>query len=422
MAKIYADRVKETTVAVGVGTIDLDGAVAGFQTFVSGIGDGNTCDYTITDDVNWEVGTGTVTDASPDTLSRTTIHSSSNSGAAINWGIGTKDVFCTLAATNVAPSRGYIDGLILSNAADGDHDIKIVPGVARDDSNTVFLERTSNLTKQIDAPWTVGAAAGGNDQAQLDGAQTITFTDNGGSDDFVTIDAGTWTVTPSIGDTLVVVGGTNAGSYQITASTTTQIDVATASFTADAASTSAIHTVKINTWYHVWFIHRSDTGVIDILFSESATSPTLPTNYDRTRRIGSVLTDSSANILAFSQFGDEFLWVNPIIDFSGTIGATAETKTLSVPTGLKVNAKLNLTCSKGSSDSARAYVSSFDVSDQVPSGSLVSVLEATSSDGSSAPITVRTNTSAQVRTRAAVAATSFGIATLGWIDTRGKNE
>ena len=57
----------------------MAGAVAAFQTFVAGIGTGNTCYYAITSGSNWEIGLGTVTDASPDTLSRTTILASSSS-------------------------------------------------------------------------------------------------------------------------------------------------------------------------------------------------------------------------------------------------------------------------------------------------------------------------------------------------------
>ena len=47
----------------------------------------------------WEVGVGTITDATPDTLARTTIISSSNSDSAVNFTSGTKDVFCTLPAS-----------------------------------------------------------------------------------------------------------------------------------------------------------------------------------------------------------------------------------------------------------------------------------------------------------------------------------
>ena len=101
MALVLNDRVKETTTTTGTGTINLGGAATGFETFVAGIGNSNTTYYCIAGQgtTEFEVGIGTVTDASPDTLSRTTILSSSNSDSAVNFSAGTKDVFCTLPAS-----------------------------------------------------------------------------------------------------------------------------------------------------------------------------------------------------------------------------------------------------------------------------------------------------------------------------------
>jgi hypothetical protein len=100
MALVINDRVKETSTTTGTGTIDLAGAETGYEGFVAGVGNGNTTYYAI--ELNsaneWEVGIGTVTDAAPDTLSRDTIISSSNSDAAVNFSAGTKNVFCTLPA------------------------------------------------------------------------------------------------------------------------------------------------------------------------------------------------------------------------------------------------------------------------------------------------------------------------------------
>lgn len=93
-----ADRVKETTTTTGTGTYSLAGALAGFRTFVAGIGTTNLCNYVVEDGTNWECGIGTVTSGSPDTLARTAILSSSNAGAAVNWGAGTKNVFCSPVA------------------------------------------------------------------------------------------------------------------------------------------------------------------------------------------------------------------------------------------------------------------------------------------------------------------------------------
>jgi len=95
MALIFADRVKETTTTTGTGSYTLDGSVIGHQTFFEGIGDANTCYYSITNGVDWEVGIGTV---SAGALARTTIHASSNGDAAVNWSSGVKNIFCTVSA------------------------------------------------------------------------------------------------------------------------------------------------------------------------------------------------------------------------------------------------------------------------------------------------------------------------------------
>ena len=101
MAFAVADRVRETTTTTGTGTLNLGGAVSGFRTFVSGIGDGNVTYYAIVHRTaaEFEIGIGTVTDASTDTLSRTTVLSSSNSNSAVSFSAGTKDVFCTQPAS-----------------------------------------------------------------------------------------------------------------------------------------------------------------------------------------------------------------------------------------------------------------------------------------------------------------------------------
>jgi len=89
-----ADRVKETSTTPGTGTYSLAGAVAGFQTFVAGVGTGNFCHYCAEDGTDWEIGIGLVTDATPDTLARTLVLQSSNGDAAVNWAAGTRNLFC----------------------------------------------------------------------------------------------------------------------------------------------------------------------------------------------------------------------------------------------------------------------------------------------------------------------------------------
>ena len=107
MSLVINDRVKESSTTSGTGTIDLAGAATGFEGFVAGIATGNTTYYTIFNQgtTEWEVGRGTVTDATPDTLARTTVISSSNGDAAVDFAAGTKDVFCTMPASKTV----YLD-------------------------------------------------------------------------------------------------------------------------------------------------------------------------------------------------------------------------------------------------------------------------------------------------------------------------
>jgi len=96
MALTLKDRVLETAAAPGTGAVTLLGAVTGYQTFSAAIGNGNTCYYTIADQsgANWEVGIGTYS-SSGNTLTRTTVLSSSNAGSTVNFASGTQNVFVT---------------------------------------------------------------------------------------------------------------------------------------------------------------------------------------------------------------------------------------------------------------------------------------------------------------------------------------
>jgi len=119
MALVVNDRVKETSVTSGTVTFTLDGAVSGFETFSSAIGNTNTTYYAIVvqGGSDFEVGIGTV---GAGTLSRDTVLSSSNSDALVNFSSGTtKDVFCTLPASKAVyknasdviegvPSNGFV--------------------------------------------------------------------------------------------------------------------------------------------------------------------------------------------------------------------------------------------------------------------------------------------------------------------------
>jgi hypothetical protein len=131
MALVINDRVKETSTTTGTGTIDLAGAETGYESFVAGIGTTNTTYYAI--ELNsageWEVGIGTVTDAAPDTLSRDTIITSSNSDSAVNFSAGTKNVFCTLPAKRTVSPVMTATGFVVTHASTLNEDQTLDSGV-----------------------------------------------------------------------------------------------------------------------------------------------------------------------------------------------------------------------------------------------------------------------------------------------------
>jgi hypothetical protein len=98
MALIKSDRVKETSTSTGNGTFSLAGAATGYRTFASVCVVGDTFFYGISNQTSgeWETGLGTY--SATNTLTRTTVHASSNSGAIVTFGAGNKEVFLTASA------------------------------------------------------------------------------------------------------------------------------------------------------------------------------------------------------------------------------------------------------------------------------------------------------------------------------------
>lgn len=99
------DRVKETTATTGNGSVSLAGAAAGFQSFLSALGNAVVADVpyaiaTSVTGVEWETGRGTFNGPAL-TLSRDTVEASSNAGNAVAFSAGNKDVFVSLTASSI---------------------------------------------------------------------------------------------------------------------------------------------------------------------------------------------------------------------------------------------------------------------------------------------------------------------------------
>lgn len=139
-------RIRETSNTTGAGTYTLAGAPAGYQAF-SVLGANSLCKYFATDGTNWEEGIGTVL-TGPARLARTHILGSSNGGAAVNWGAGTRTLRCGPIAAMDLPRA-------LSKSVAGGAGTTVL---TQDEQRRHVLEFTGALTGnrilEVDAtPW-----------------------------------------------------------------------------------------------------------------------------------------------------------------------------------------------------------------------------------------------------------------------------
>jgi hypothetical protein len=233
--------------------------------------------------------------------------------------------------------------------------------------------------------------------------------------------------------TFGVAAGTAADSTNLAMMTLPLAFTKTTAAWAQGSGAGSLDTgiIANSTWYHAHEIYNPASGLVDIVTSLSATSPTLPTGYTRFRRIGSpLLTDGSAHWVAFKQDGDDVQWITPVQDISVTVGnSTANTITLgSIPTGVRVTANLQpvVSCSNVGA-AALAYFSDLSTGDIASSGSFTDIPQTAAAGPNvqlgGSRVSVKTNTAAQIRYRFsnAPATTALVINTLGWTDRRGKD-
>ena len=96
----FYDRVKETTVSPGIGTINLSGAPVGYRAFGSVFSSGDLVPYCMAtqNGPEWEVGLCTYINNSLGREASLIKDSSSGVGILANFSSGTQDVFCDLTA------------------------------------------------------------------------------------------------------------------------------------------------------------------------------------------------------------------------------------------------------------------------------------------------------------------------------------
>lgn len=191
MGKVL-DRVVQTSTSEGTGSFELTGTVSGYNSFIVGAGVATSdtigpwldVNYQIEQRdsggsiVDWEIGTGTLYKNTGDTpfITRDTVTSSSNGGALVDFGSGTKNIWNAPQSSNfnsiftIDQTFGSVGGsgsagagdivgydersanFSLFTGFDFDHSIMVIAAPVNDDESSFQWLPTSQTTGTVYLP------------------------------------------------------------------------------------------------------------------------------------------------------------------------------------------------------------------------------------------------------------------------------
>ena len=176
-----------------------------------------------------------------------------------------------------------------------------------------------------------------------------------------------------------------------------------------------------DTDYYIWLINRSDTDVTDVLFSTSATSPTMPTDYNYKRLSGWFKRVSGA-IVAFKTFetaggGLDFLWVAPTTEVNDSLTTSRRTDALKLPLTFSVIAQIRFYIADASNN-ITVRICCPDETDTAVSGTADALANAISQPGATPALLdelrIRTSATGTIAARAAAALATYKVSTIGF--------
>ena len=215
---------------------------------------------------------------------------------------------------------------------------------------------------------------------------------------------------------LVVQDEGGGGLLELTAARTKQIDAAWA--VGDNAGGMNTGSVANDTWYEVIAVKRTDTGVVDVMFSTTANRATLPTNYTLKARIGWVRRGTAAN-LVFTQRGDFFTLTTPINDVAASKATSQAAVTLTVPPNaialFRAGADMSTSVNANSALVFRE-IGEADTAPALATGNISLGYWDLATGASGGHFAVRADGSSQIRHDADTAVGAFDISTYGWVD------
>jgi hypothetical protein len=180
--------------------------------------------------------------------------------------------------------------------------------------------------------------------------------------------------------------------------------------------------VTYNAVYHLFLIRKDSDGSIDAGWDTSVTAANIPAGYTAYRRIWSMFSDGSANLLEYEQNGDWCTLYTRVRSLDSVAGMTEAAQVIKVPTGFRVRARLRAEASSPSPGAYFGVKEMYAEAGYVNSSLLVRCQVADILISGAGESLLWTDTSAQVRVVAYNADVVCSLIVSGWVDSRGKDD
>jgi hypothetical protein len=185
-----------------------------------------------------------------------------------------------------------------------------------------------------------------------------------------------------------------------------------------------------STEYYGYVISSPNGNVVDFCISLSPTAPTLsggniPVGFGFTlyRRVFAMRTDASSHWVDVRQVGDKFYYAQPIGDLTAFTGYAAVTPTLTsltVPSGIHVEAMLDIAFSSATAGVTLLAQPGFTSFLGASVAGLLDIYAPNAGVLAAAALNVMTDTSARISIEVSATSTVY-IVTRGWVDRRGRD-
>ena len=113
----------------------------------------------------------------------------------------------------------------------------------------------------------------------------------------------------------------NAGAIRLASALTKNINAVWAVGSGNGGLASTL-VLTASTFYHLFVIKRTDTGVVDAYFDTSISAANIPSPYTLYRRVATVRTDANKLLLEYTQNGRVFVWKRPNANLGLDLNAT----------------------------------------------------------------------------------------------------